>query len=110
MACKILMHKETGEEFLVPDCYSVIQYWGNETDLRKIIKEHCSCNRRKQEKYETLTRDEVLVSIDELKAKIIKLEYDLEIAKENLYGLQTEVFMLNVVEVYNPPNKKAKPI
>lgn len=103
MSCKIIKDKTTGEEYLIPDCYGVISRWGDEgmTD-REIIKTYCHCNRKRREKYEVHTRDEVIVMLEKLETKIIKTKQELAEMEQELDGIKSEVFMLNTVEVFNP--------
>lgn len=100
MNCKIIKDKISGDEFLIPGCYSVIQRWGDEgmTD-REIIKQYCCCSRKKIEQYEVHTRDEVIVMITKLEAKISKHKHELSEMENELDIIKSEVFMLNTVEV-----------
>ena len=99
MNCHIIKEKKTGQEYLIPGCWSVINNWHVEgmTD-KQIIKEYCNCYRSipKNEKYETKTRDEVFALISELKDRVKKYEDGIEKIKEEIGILESEVFMLNV--------------
>lgn len=79
---------------------NVAHNWGIEgmTD-REIIKAFCSCSRKKVEKYEVHTRDEVIVLIEKLEAKITKHKKELSEMEKELDCIKSEVFMLNTVEV-----------
>jgi len=100
MKCRIIKDKVSNEEFLIPGCMSVAHNWGVEglTD-RQIIKTYCSCNPPKVEKYEVHTRDEVLVLIEKLEAKIYKHKNELEEMESELDCIKSEVFFLNTIEV-----------
>ena len=100
MRCRIIKDKKSGEEFLIPGCYSVAHHFGIQglTD-REIIKTFCTCNPPKTEKYEIHTRDEVLVLMDKLETKIQEIKNKLEETENELDCIKSEVFMLNTVEV-----------
>jgi hypothetical protein len=101
MSCKILKDKRTNEEFLVPDCYSVISnMWHTDMTDREIIKTYCSCGRKKVEKYEVHTRDEVMLLLDKLERKIEATKNSLRQMEEELDCIKSEVLMLNTVEVF----------
>lgn len=100
MSCHIIKDKISGEEFLIPDCYSVVNNWHIEGMAdREIIKAYCSCHRPKREKYETKTRDEVFITIDKMEQSIILQKNKLKELEEELDMLKSEVFMLNTVVV-----------
>ena len=107
MKCKIIKDKVSGEEFLIPGCMSVAHNWGcKDLTDREIIKTFCSCNPPKVEKYEIHTRDEVLVLLDKLDAKIQKHKNEIQEKENELDCIKSEVFMLNTVEVFDVKPKK----
>ena len=99
MACRIIKDKRTDEEFLIPDCYAVGMNYHLAMPDRELIKEYCRCDRVKKDKYETKTRDEVFMIIKKLKEKVQLMENKLIDLKEDLAGMESEVFMLNSEEV-----------
>ena len=99
MHCHIIKDKRSGEEYLIPDCYSVIQHTYLDISDRQLIKEYCTCIRKKREKYVTKTRDDVFGIIKKLKDEIAKLDSQIEKLKEELSILESEIFMLNTIEV-----------
>lgn len=100
MYCHITKDKATGEEFLIPYCYGVINMSHIDKPDRVIIKEYCYCDRPKRDKYETKTKDEVIGQIRELEAKMRRKSDELKEMMDELEGLKTEVFMLNTEIVY----------
>ena len=104
MTCRIIKDKTTGEEFLIPGCYSLINSTQSEGQSdRDFIKENCTCSPY-QEKYETKTRDEVFAMIDKLKREVESLQDALDKTKETLSDLKEEVMMLNTVELVDIPS------
>lgn len=99
MPCRIIKHKETGEEFVLPDCYNVANHWHLDMPNRDLIKEYCTCIRARKEKYETKTRDEVFSIIEELERRVTNYKEKIEKLEEDIEGLKTEVFLLNTIEV-----------
>lgn len=102
MYCHILKDKSDGTEYLIPGCYCVAHNWGvsGMTD-REIIKTYCCCVRKKVEKYQVQTRDEVFSLIEKLEAKIQLKKNELSEIENELDCIKSEVFMLNAVEVDN---------
>lgn len=100
MNCHIVKHKD-GDEFLIPGCYGVMAHYHLDLPDRELIREYCYCVITKKEKYETKTRDEVFEMISILKSKIIKQENELAKMKEDVFGLEAEVFMLNTVVIFD---------
>ena len=96
MYCHILKDKTTNEEYLIPDCWGVVNHWHltSMTD-REIIKEFCTCNRKKREKYETHTRDEVISMIEKTETKINRVKDILLKYEDELDCIKSEVFVLN---------------
>lgn len=99
MWCRIIKDKTSGEEFLIPGCYSVSHHWHLDMPDREIIKTYCTCHPKKQEKYEVHTKDEVKAMIETLEKKIWHHKKQLEEMENELDGIKSEVFMLNTVEV-----------
>lgn len=99
MKCRIIKDKISGEHFLIPGCISVAHNWGANLSDREIIKTFCSCNPPKVEKYEIHTRDEVIVLLGKLEAKIQKHKNELEEMENELDCIKSEVFFLNTIEM-----------
>lgn len=110
MGCKIVKEKTSGEEYLIPGCSAVAYTFGSGIDDmtdREIIKAYCSCyrGRKKVEKYEVHTKDEVVTLLEALEAKIRKHKDELEKMENELDCIKSEVFMLNTVEVFTAENE-----
>lgn len=99
MPCKIIKHNETGEEFVLPDCYGVANHWHLDIPNKDLIKQYCHCRRPKKEKYETKSHDEVFAIIEGIKNTIADYKIKIEELEEKVSGLQNELFLLNTIEV-----------
>ena len=91
--CHIVKDRRTGEKFLIPSCWSVINSSWN-LPPKELIKEYCTCDRPKRtgiEKYVELEKDEVIERILKLEAVIQKAKEELEICKEEVMLLNLEI-------------------
>ena len=99
--CHIIKDKKTGEEYLIPACYSVSNHWHlQDISDRQIIKDYCTCNRGKREKYEIHTHNELLEKINIIQLKFDRLQQIQEKYKEELDLVKSEIFMLNTEIIY----------
>lgn len=99
--CHIARDKRSGEAFLIPYCWSVINSSWNLPD-KQLIKEYCTCDRPKRapkEKYVELEKDEVIARITILENRISKVETVLQKFKDELDICKEEVMLLGLEEV-----------
>lgn len=99
MKCRIIKDKVSGEQFLIPGCYSVAHNWGVDLPDREIIKTYCTCSPPKQEKYEVHTRDEIRAMIESLENKLQYHKNQIAELENELDCIKSEVFMVNTIEV-----------
>lgn len=104
MWCHILKDKRNGKEYVVPSCWGVASRfgaWPEGMSDRQVIKQYCTCprNKKKEEKYEVHTKDEVIIMLDALEQKIQQQKELLAAMEEEFEVIKSEVFMLNTVEV-----------
>ncbi len=101
MCCKIIKDKTDGKEYLIPDCYGVVNTFGSGIEMsdREIIKNYCYCERPDKRVYENHTKKEVVTMIKELEQKIQKHKDELSNMENELDCIKSEVLMLNLIKV-----------
>ncbi len=101
MCCKIIKDKTDGKEYLIPDCYGVVNTFGSGIEMsdRDIIKTYCYCDRPDKKVYEDHTKGEVIDLLEKLEQKIEKHKDELVKMVNELDCLKSEIFMLNTIEV-----------
>lgn len=98
--CHIVKDKRTGEKFLIPNCFAVINS-GYPLPDREMIKQYCTCERpykNANEKYVNLQKDEVISRILKLENRINKVEQILQNYKHELNICKEEVMLLGLEE------------